>query len=473
MAPRSPDACGALLAIALAVNGAAAQTATTRFQTADGSHFVLIVDASIPQVHWAIATWADTAEEPAGCEGLATAIQRVSLNGTWRTGSLDATRERDALLQLDRSWQLLLRGSPEAPSAAALLAQNEAALALGDVTVFARVLAAAPSHRPEIAARGPTSVLTLTTLPAAIANVGRLLVERRDEQAFRLLSQVWLETFAERVQRHARDARNIVRAEVLALTMPDHGMARALDRPTPGRPTHDHVLAVWNATQRPERTVHVLLGDFEATLVRQTLEATFARTALPPHRPTPTPLPRPLTGTRRSTVVAAGPPSVTMAWSLPPGVDRFALATASRWWAEGPDSQLGQQLQRSGRKLAAVTCVAPWPPTTDGSSLLLIEVTDDGGLDGLADLLVNACRKVASTAPTDATLQPVTTSLQREWRAANGDPRALVAEIASQALVWPRQAITRDWPERTDPKAVLELLTKTFAGHPVIVEAKP
>lgn len=472
MARRLPDAGRAALAALLCLAAAAAQAAPTTFRTPDGSRFVLIPDPSIPQVHWALASPCDASSEPPGYEGLAWATAQVSLHGTWRSGSRDAEQERAALARLDEAWQRLMRDTHDPAAAANVRRRDEEARAFADLTVFPRLLAAAPVHRPEVLARGPVAVLVLTTLPAAIGEVGRLLVERREQQPLRELPRAWLQVYAERTQQYVADARRPVRTEVLALTMPDLPAARSLEPPATGSPTREQAFAVWAATQHPDRTVHVLLGDFDAAAVRKVLEATFAATALPATPAPPAPAPRPLAGARRSAVDGVAVPMVALAWVLPPIADPFVLATAVRHLADGPDSWLGQELHRRGRTSTTVRGTAPWPPTPGGQSLLLVEATDPAGVAGVADVLLAACKAAAAKEPEAAALQAVTASLQRQWREAHSEPRQLAAEIAANALAWPLQAPATEWPEAVAPKAIAELLARTFAGHPVIVEGR-
>ena len=83
--------------------------AIDQFATPDGSRFVIIEDDTVPQVHWAIASWIDGRDDPRGLPGLAKVTLSCSLRGTWRLGSKDAPGERKALEQLDAAWTDLRR----------------------------------------------------------------------------------------------------------------------------------------------------------------------------------------------------------------------------------------------------------------------------------------------------------------------------------------------------------------------------
>jgi predicted Zn-dependent peptidase len=492
MARRSPDALapgagpqragarrGAVLAAvaiaaATALPALPAQAEPVDFRTPDGTRFVLVVDASMPQVHWAVASHAGCAWEPVGLEGLARTTVALSLHGTWRTGSRDAEREQQALADLDEAMQRLVRDPADVAVALRVRQLDELANGYADVAVFPRVLAAAPAFGTEVRERGDAAVLVLTTVPAAIGKVARLLLERREEQPLRSLAPAWLETLAARTRAYGADPRDAARAEVLALALPDHPANRAFLRPQSVAPTRDQALAVWAATQRPERTVHVLVGGFDAAAARAALTATFAATRLPVVAAPAPASARPLAGTRRSTI--RGDAAALVAWLLPPGADRATLAATAHWLGGGADSVLAGALARAGHAGVSVHATAPWPAAGDGSALLLVEVraaAGAAGADGLADVVLGACRAAAASAPDAAAVQSAVASLQREWRASTADPRELAARLAADALCWPQRPVAADSPDDVDAAALQRLLAATVAGHPVVVEVAP
>lgn len=449
-----------------------AQQAPVSFTAPDGSRFVLVVEPSMPHVHWAVATWADGRDDPPGLDGLTRAVMRASLGGTWQTGSRDPVRERQALERLDAVWQQA-GSSPEAPGFVEFQRCADEALEFADLLAFTRVLATLPADRPELVARDGAMVLVLTTLPAAIADVGRLLVERREDQALRELPRCWQAEVEARAGGGNADPASALHSELLAMALPDRPAARAAERAGTAAPRHAQALAVWAATQRPERTVHVLLGGFDTEAATAALNATFAATALPAHTPAPSAPARPLAGMRRSVVPGVSPPALAVAWVLPADADRTVLAAAAAWLAGGPDSRLGQELLRSGRTTAKVQCHAPWPTAGADGGLLVIEITDDKATDGLLDLVLRTCKAAATNAPDPATVQPVVAALQRQSREAGRDPRARAARLAAAALAAPDRAPALAGTRPADGAAIQSLLARTFAGQPVAVEGKP
>lgn len=455
-----------------AAGGVAAQQAATSFTAPDGSRFVLVPDSAVPHVQWAIATWADGGDDPPGLEGLARATMRAAAHGPWSIGSRDVAAERACLEEQDLAWQRLLADPRDASAAQRVRELDQRSQELFDATVFPRMLAAAPCHRVEIVERGPVAVLVLTTMPAAIGEVGRLLVERREQQPLRRLPASWLATFGARAAAHAAERHVAVRAEVLALTMPSHPAARFLQPPVPASPTRRQALATWAQSQRPERTVHVLFGDFDRGSAEATLGATFTATALPSRPGNNPPPPQPQAAVRRSLVSGAARPVVAIGWILPAPIDHRIVAAAAAWLGDGPDGHLAGELRRLGRSPRAVRCLAPWPIAADWPGLFLIEVEDDRA-DGLADLIASTVQKSSQAPPDAVAVQTTLAAMQRRWREQNPGSRELAITLAVEALQWPAQPIAAHGPTGLDAKAMQEALARIFKSQPVIVEGRP
>lgn len=466
---RARLACFAIAVIAGTAPGQGpTATPPIPFTTPDGSTFVLVPDAGTPLVHWAIAT---PAEDPPRFPGLALATMRASLSGTWNTGSNEATKERAALGARDDAFHTWFAMPADPARIDALQKATLEADRLGDRQAFRRVLAALPVHAPEVLDRMPACVLVLTTVTEAIGAVGRVLVERREQSALRDLQDMWAETTYERAAFQLGQPGLPLQTEVLALAMPDHPFRHFLELASAASPRRDEAMATWQATQRPERSVHVLVGDFEVEPTKALLRQVFAATDLPASAPLPSVAPRPITSLRRSVVTGVPVPRIALSFVLPPNLDRTLLQTSARWLGSGPDSMLGQQLQRLGRKRATVHCDAPWPPTIGGNGLLRIEVTDPDGIEKLGDQMLQACRRVGGAPPTQAAVAIAFTSVIRDWITVTNEPRELAATLAVTALQWPGQKFAP--PDRLEAKAVHDLLTRILAGQPVIVEGRP
>lgn len=449
-----------------------AKSPATTFTCPDGTRFVLVADPTMRQVHWAIATPADPADEPPGLEGLATAVVQAAQGGTWSHGSIDVARERQALEALDLAYRDLL-AAPRDPEVAGRVSACEAvAASFGDPIVFQRVFAAAPAHRPEVVPGDGVTLLQFSTVATAIDPVARLLLERREEQALRDLGKAWMREVVTRQNLYDMDAAAAVHAELLALAMPNHPASRAAERAGRSMPRRAQALAVWQATQRPERTVHALVGDFDAAAAQRILADVFRGTSLPAVAAAPAPAPRPLQSVRRSTVPGVREPMVAVAWVLAESPDPHLLDAAVRWFAGGQDSWLGRALAKAGRKTASVRCRAPWPVVVGGHSLFLVDVFDPAGTQGLAELVVQQARLAVPQVPAAAELQAVSTAQHFAWNAITGDPRRVAADLARTWLLRPQAPPQLGPPQQLDGRAVQQLLSRVLASQPVVVEGR-
>jgi len=443
------------------------------FRSPDGSRFVLVPIPDVPQVHWAIATFAGPADEPHNLPGLAIAVQRASLNGTRQTGSLDPEAEGKALVELDLAYAELLANPGDVERMQRVNTLRQHADSLSDHSIFGRVLAAAPAYAPVIGLRDGVAVLQLTTLASSLQDVGHILIDRRENQVLRGLPAQWMREITARQNAFDNDPLTPVYAELLALAIPDHPAVAAGGRPGRSMPRRTQGLKVWMATQHPNRTVQVLLGNFDPAVAQQVLQQTFTSTQLPAPPPTAQPTLRPIRNQRRSTVIGTGRNMVAMAWTMPDVDDPLVLEAAVRWLQDQAVSPLADKLRRAGHKTATLQCRAPWPMAAEGRGLFLLEVTDPTSIDGLANLLVTACSEIVEKKPSNRSVHSIAMALQRDWTMITADPRWLAAETARSALLWPRSTPRITRRVKFDPVAIQSLLQAVFANQPVIVEAKP
>ena len=436
--------------------------------TPDGARFVLVPDPRSPLVHWATAS---LVQDPPRFAGLSLAAARAALAGTWSSGGRDGAREAQVLDELDGVYRAWL-GDRDAERTAEVARLTTLAQQLGDPAAHARVLATVPMHQPELLDRAPVLVYVTTTVPSALPEVAARMFDRREHSALRTFHQTWFETVVERATRLGGDADAALHAEVLALEMPDHPYLHELELPGQDLPPRELALRTWQATQRPERTVHVLHGAFDTAATKALLDRTFAATTLPPAPPLPNVAARPIASQRRSVVPGARTPTIALAFVLPDGVDPDVLAVAARWLGDGADSHLGQELPRQGRAGTTIACQAPWPPTIGGRSLLLLTASDPDGTAGLLPLVRRTAREAVQTPPRPAALDRAVAAAQREWIATTDEPRRFAAAVAEAALLWPDRPPRTTPVARVDGRAVQQLLARTLATQPVIVEAQ-
>lgn len=474
MPPRRRDAAALAGAVLLGLlAGSAAAQQPTPFLAPDGTRFLLAPDPTAVAVHWAVASPGDAAHDPAGREGLASTLVRASLQGTWRTGSRDPGREREAMMWLDEAWQRLLRNGSDTVAAEDVRRWDEQARELADPQAFQRRLAAAPAWRPETRELGPANVLALTTTRAGIAAVAALLVERREDCALRNLPRTWLQTLQERNLARAADPQRALRAELVALTLPGTPAARTVNVPESGLPPRDLAAATWALTQHPTSTVHALIGDFDLDATRAILARAFAATKLPtPARAAVQP-PQPLAGIRRSTVRGVAAPAVAVGWLLPPLADDETLAAACAWLGHGADGFLVRRLRQTRGDGCRIRVTAPWPALVGEPTLLVVVVTDPRSLTGLADDLLTACRAAVDAAPPPAELDDVQRERVHRWLERDRDPRDQAIELAAHALAWPRQTARLGAPVAPPPAAVHTLLRAALTRPAAVVEGAP
>ncbi|MFO1077069.1 MAG: hypothetical protein U1E73_05005 [Planctomycetota bacterium] len=471
---RRPPRRVALLALLATSLVAQAPTAAgpERWTSPDGSRFVLLVDREQPQVIWVVATLVDPAYDPPGLPGLAAVAHAASLGGTWRYGSTDVARERDALQQLDAAVSDLV-GAPSPEGVAKVKALEQTASALGDPRAFLRVFATAPADEIRLQRRDNIAWLQLTTVAAAIPQIADLLVDRRENQVLRELPKYWIAEVTARQRAFDGDRVQAVYAELLALAMPDHPGAGAAERPRTPMVRRSLALANWAGSQYPTRTVYVLFGNFDAAVAKAELARAFAKTTLPEPKAVAIAQPRPLTNMRRSTVPGVGKPIALLAWVLPPVNDPFLLQLAARWFGDGADSWIGKQLVRSGHEHATVRCLAPWPPTQDGKGLFVVEVRAPRDNNGIADLVQAAAASAPTAKLGPGAMNPVLTAMQRSWSLLSIDPSWVAGELAGQALLWPQSPVRTAPDASVPPEKVQALLARIFASKPAIVEGTP
>ncbi|MGC6488706.1 MAG: hypothetical protein ACON4Z_13750 [Planctomycetota bacterium] len=446
------------------------QRTTRALTTPDGSRFVLVQDPQLRQTHWALASWIDGRDDPPNLAGLTLATLRASRNGTWSTGSEDPAAEQAALAALDLAWQDRMTDPGNAVYGRTLVQRDRAAAALCDPRAFGRVLAALPAHRPEIVERGGVAVFALTTVAPALPQLARMLFERREQQALRGLARSWLPNVMQRAEDYRAHPERRVQAELLALTTPMSPTIALLEPPPIAAPRRAQALAAWAASQHPTRTVHLLYGGFDPDAVAAMLKLVFAETQLPTPAQPMTRAPRRLAAQRRSVIPGLPADSVSLAWVLPPGVDRWDVEVATRWLTEGAFARLKQLLRQERPKLE-LTAAAPWPGGAH-PGLLRLDARDPGGADGLAGDLVEACRTAAEEELPDGRYYRANMEAISAWFAATTDSRELAVLLAARALAQPDAQLSPDPPKPVQGAAVRAALRATFRGEPAIVEGR-
>lgn len=460
---RKPS-CWLLASFLTGALAAQSPQAPVDIRTPDGSRFLLLPTGGTDLVHWSLASPAGPMEDPLGHEGLAIAVLDASMAGTWRTGSKDPAAEQRALAAFDRV--LTSGGTPNAAAVA-----SAAAAQLSDARAYLRVLAAAPAIEVVHGERSGCGLLTLTTTNAGIERVAALLVERREQNALRTLQFAWQARVAALAARGAGDPLAGLRAEAWALAFPGHPLGRMGERAA-AVTDRDKATELWLQTQRPDRTVHVLTGNFDPKVVQAVLNRTFAVSALGNEPWTPAPLPRPLAAERRSALPGVAVPACVIGWRLRGDEDPEALAQLALWLASGPESCIGRAIRAENLPAPVLRCETPSPAGIAGGLLLIEAVDPTGKVTDLADRCLRAVA-ASTTQPTraedGALLQIVRMA---DWQKRAADARSLGEWLAVEVLTRPSQSIAVGAPASRLAELPALLARILAYGQPVVVEGR-
>lgn len=441
----------------------------SQFTSPDGSRFVLVRDPSVAHIHWAITSWADGTDDPKGLPGLTLATAQASLSGTW-SSSTNAQAEREALTALSTAWQQQLGNPGDRKIALEILRLDNVAAELGDRRSFQRVLAGAPSYQAQVHDRDPFATLVLTTIEPALETVAKLMLERREEQALRGMARAWMPNVLARIQAHAAHPRRRLHAEALALLMPFSPAIARLEAPPVLAPSRAQAIATWESSQHPTRTVHVLFGTFDEAQTKATLAKVFAETKLPLPTPRRDQMPRPLASQRRSVVPGLQGGGGVIAWVLPPNTDPWSMALIQHWLAS-PLGQLRRQMSKQRPNLV-VECYAPWPASTNGQSLLMLDVSDPAGPPGVIEDVLATCKTITAKPFSSGLLYQSYLELLHDWTEQADNPRTVAMLLAERALMWPSADCQKMAPESRKGEAIYPILKAVFRSQPAIVEAK-
>jgi hypothetical protein len=216
--------------------------------------------------------------------------------------------------------------------------------------------------------------------------------------------------------------------------------------------------------------VHVLTGNFDAEAVAAALRGAFATTALPPPPAVPPAVPRAATARRGAVVPGARQPAVVIAFGLQGNEDPHLLALMASWFGVGPDSWLGRELRRAGRRDVMVHAAAPWPAAA-ATGLFAIEVLDAaGGAPGLADQVLALCGREVPKQPQTAELRGrhglLLAAFERDTR--RGVDHA--ARVAVELLRHPSPELPLTPPEQAAFAELPERLQQILDTPPIVVE---
>ncbi len=352
--------------------------------TPDGSRCILLPTAGPPIVHWVVFTPAGPADDPEGLEGLAVAVARASMAGTTRVGSRNRATEEELLARVEeneRKKAVLQRAGRDLPTELLNSLRTDASQAesVADRLAWERALRQAPACASRLSRTADGTLLHLCTPVEAIGRVAALLLARREEPILRGIHDELRAVRTDLVARAAQDPWTALRDEVRSLAYGALPAARASITDVEGfRPlSRAQALETFVRTQRPDRSVHVLVGGFEVEAVADTLVRAFAATSLTvdafaPARVAPEPR-----GERNSRLLGGEVSGIALGLRVPATADPNAVAVAVTWLANGDDSFLARWLNTQGLRTGTLRGSYPFPSTVAGALVLLEIALDD------------------------------------------------------------------------------------------------
>ncbi|MEZ5964077.1 MAG: hypothetical protein R3F56_09555 [Planctomycetota bacterium] len=371
------------MVVAAAASATAQQPAPRALTTPDGSRFVLLpVPGAPPVVSWLIVTPAGPAEDPDGLEGLALAVARASMAGTARVGSRNRATEEDLLARIEENERrrTLLRGAgQQVPEALINSLRSDAsqADAVADRLAWERALRQVPALPSRLQRTDHTTLLQLSAPVAGLGRVAALLLARREEPILRGIHDELRGARAELLAVATEDPWTPLRDEIRSLAFGAHAAGRPSITEVEGfRPlSRALALEVFERTQRPERSLHVLTGGFDAEMVAAVLVQAFARSALSVDPFVPSPAP-PAPRARTSRLTGGAVTGIAVACRVPVDLDPDAVMLAMTWLAGGDESFLSRRLFAHGMRVGQLRGTYPFGGLRD-SALALVEVGAD------------------------------------------------------------------------------------------------
>lgn len=338
----------------------------------DGSRLHLLSRPGRRVAHW--ATWVRMGgkDEPIGAQGLAEACMRASLSGSQNRGTRNWPEEERALELADRRGFELAQALSRRDKAEQIQALGKAweeartkAREWADPTRIERDLAALPIQGPTVRS-GADGTLLLASMPSRrIVDFASFMDQRR-----RLAVLRGFQDQLEHVRRGL--ARNLpgpylTEARLQAIqTHPmrgSHGLPRFVSR--------REALEFYHRFQRPERTVTVIVGDFDAKRIAEQLRGIFTTPGDPTLRP-PVLSPEPdQRGFRESGLELPGDPTIVFAWRLPPDANRSGVELLARLLGQGPSSLLGRRLIAETHLARSVGMISSYPGLEEPSLFVL------------------------------------------------------------------------------------------------------
>ncbi|GEM_PF-6914343 len=414
-----------------------------KVRTPDGSLFLVLSRPGLPLAHWASFTRMGRRDDPPDLPGLAEACHLSTFFGTFDLGSRDPELEKKALEELDEALErLAAAGNPKERAEAfrAVRRKREAARSFARLDRFRQTLARLPASPPEIGTDLDGSYVRISVPAARVLDLATLMRARRREPVLREVSRL-----QERIRRRlsaleSRDLSPGLRQAILT-AIQRHPVRNLAFLPEPEAPpcTRRRALRFFREHQRPERSVTVIVGSFDADAVVRGLYRLF-RSPPPGRGPDPAPREPPPAGAHIMRLKTPGPPTLVLAWRVPEGMAaadfdlcRMLLDPIRGFLA--PENRIG------GFRLTGLR-FDPSPIGRRPPSLSILRILPETA-EGLPDDFRDRCLERLDSLLDGEEGARVLETLRAEWTRGR---RTLSERPAPLALAVAREAALGSWP---------------------------
>lgn len=432
----------------------------------DGSLFLLLPRPGSRVVRWASFVRMGREHEPQGVFGLSEACHRSSLAGTWTQGSGDQLAEKAALVELDRAladWHDALEAGSSTPSEAgqkrleakrlAVVKARAEAAKLGDPLLLRRSLAVLPGVGPRVETGVGGSLLSASVPATRVLDFALLMEERRRDAALRTFHRTFEDVRHRlRAREEKRSIRYLRAACQRAILVHPRRLSLMPPSASPRFFSWQDAVEFYQRHQRPERTVTVLVGDFDVERIATGLNRIFVHPPNSVAKPVRLPGEPAQVGKNLSQIRSPGAPSLVLGYRIPEATPLSHLSVLEQLFLRS--SRLESSLVRE-RGLAEQILVHPSFPELGWPALFVIEISSVPGSDYAG--LIAESMKLIEELPSlrDAQIERAI----RVWRAARrrlaDDPRRLAETLAREVALEGRAAAE---PEEPSVAAIRKLV---------------
>jgi predicted Zn-dependent peptidase len=412
------------------------------YQLDNGWRFLLLSRRDAPVISF--ETWVDTGSrhDPQGASGMANLMKNMLFKGSDRIGTRDWPAEREALLEVDEALAALLALEAtedevsRSDARARLAAAREHASSFLISEEFSSLLEDAGGAATLNAYTGADTTRLVVSLPANQLELWCWLESERFSRP--VLREFYSERDAvleDRASRVDADPGSVLSEELLLMSYSAHPYRR----PTVGFSRDIAQLSRAEAYQFFEHgygarhLTTAIVGDFDMGAITTTLRRYFGTLPAGPQRVTELAAEPVQTAERRLEVQLEAPPSVQIAWHVPPfaHADAPAVNIALRLLAYARSSRLERRLVRDDGSASEITVT----PALGGNELRGLAMIGALPITGVATVeleqaIYEEIERLASEGPTPEELDGVKRAASAQHLRSLSDNASLARGLA-------------------------------------------